>query len=382
MIHIFSTQEGFLEKEGMFKSSRPVLKLIYKNKILKINNKIFYTQNPLLFIETLVKKYRLYACGFISYEYGEKLLGIENKNKNLVNLPHIYVTFFRRFEPSSVQKHSKSTVKQIIHPVSKEEFINAVKKAKNYIEEGDIYQINLSLPVIVEGFFNKRTIFGNLIKIQPTPFLMLIEEKDFCLISGSMELFLKKEKNKITTKPIKGTRPRGKNPKEDELLKKELLTSEKERAENLMITDLMRNDLGKISKICSIKVENLFEVETYSSLFQMSSTVVGNLKDKISLKEIIKATFPPGSVTGTPKKRAMEIIAQLEKYKRSVYCGANILIKPNLDFVMSVAIRQIIFQKGKAVIYVGSGIVTDSVPQKEYEETLLKAKANLQALHL
>jgi Anthranilate/para-aminobenzoate synthases component I len=165
---------------------------------------------------------------------------------------------------------------------------------------------------------------------------------------------------------------------EDEVLKNQLINSEKERAENLMITDLMRNDLSKIAN--NVKVEELFKVDKYSTLFQMSSTVKGILKEKLSFEEVILNTFPPGSVTGAPKKRAMEIIDELEDKKRSVYCGATFLIKPNLDFVMSVAIRQMIFANDRCSIYVGSGIVWDSDPVKEYEETLIKAKANLKSL--
>ncbi len=382
MIYIFSDGEGFLDKEGIFKSSNPVFKLLYKNNQVYINKKKFFTKDPFLLIENIVKKYKLYACGFVSYEYGEHLFGIKNKNRKIVDFPDIYVAFFKKFIPQSAGSSFKSKAKSIYYPVSKDSFIKAVSRAKDYIKQGDIYQINLSFPVILEGFFNKKSIFHNLIKIQPAPYIMLIEEKDFSLLSGSMELFLKKEKDKIITKPIKGTRPRGSTPQEDTVLKKELFTSEKERAENLMITDLMRNDLGRLAKAGSVKVERLFDVEAYSSLFQMSSTVSAVLKDNISLKDIITATFPPGSVTGAPKKRAMEIISQLESYRRSVYCGATFLINPDMDFVMSVAIRQILFQKQKAVIYVGSGIVWDSIPEKEYEETLLKAQANLKSIYL
>jgi len=193
-----------------------------------------------------------------------------------------------------------------------------------------------------------------------------------------MELFLEKKGREIITKPIKGTIKRGLNELEDEVLKNQLTNSEKERAENLMITDLMRNDLSKIAN--NVKVKELFKVDKYSTLFQMSSTVKGALKEKLSFEKIILNTFPPGSVTGAPKKRAMEIIDELEDKKRSVYCGATFLIKPNLDFVMSVAIRQMIFTKDGCSIYVGSGIVWDSDPVKEYEETLIKAKANLKSL--
>ena len=209
---------------------------------------------------------------------------------------------------------------------------------------------------------------------------MLLQDTEFSIISATMELFLKKEKNTLKTKPIKGTRPRGKNKEEDLNYYEELKNSEKEKAENLMITDLMRNDLGIISK--KVFVERLFEIEKYKSLYQMSSTVKSILKENISLKDIIFSTFPPGSVTGAPKKRALEIIDQLEENKRYVYCGSVFLIKPDRDFMMSVAIRQSIFHNNKCYIYVGAGIVSDSIPEKEFDETILKSKANIKSFKL
>ena len=147
-----------------------------------------------------------------------------------------------------------------------------------------------------------------------------------------------------------------------------------------MITDLMRNDLGRISKKGTVKVEKLFDIEKFSSLFQMVSTVSSILREDINLQDIIDNTFPPGSVTGAPKIRAMEIIAELEDYSRNVYCGSTFFIRPDMDFVMSVAIRQSIFRENVCSIYVGSGIVADSDPDTEYKETILKAKANLRSI--
>ncbi len=381
MIYIYSNREGFLEKPGLFKISKSVFKLKYRNGILQTGNKRIKTDKPFLFIEKLIRRYRLYAVGFITYDYGEKIVGIKNSRKKILNLPEIYLVFFKSFKKvTDTESTGYNKINRIEFLVSKQEFISSIKKAKRYIEQGDIYQINLSHPISVEGNFDRKYIFKNLINLQPTPFMLFIDETEFSLISGSMELFLKKEGNKIVTKPIKGTRPRGKDKDEDKNLKYELEKSEKEMAENLMITDLMRNDLGKICEKGGVKVEKLFEIESYSTLFQMSSTVSGILKEDVSLQEIVDATFPPGSVTGAPKKRAMEIIAELEPFRRSVYCGATVLLKPDLNFVMSVAIRQIIFQRNKAFIYVGSGIVSDSKPEEEYRETVLKAKANLKAI--
>lgn len=381
-IEFFSKNEKWIYGKKYIIFEKPICKAIYKNGILYVCNRKIKTKKPFTFIENFVKKYRFFAAGFVSYDFKKYIYPEKIKKKSDIGLPYIYVAFFKNFKENlSEGRFFDSKVTDIKFP-DKDRFLFAVKKAKEYIREGDIYQVNLSHRIEINGFFNTDKIFKNLIRYQPTPYMMHIKEEGFSLISGSMELFLEKKKNHITTKPIKGTRPTGKTVEDREKNRKELFLSEKERAENLMITDLMRNDLGRICERGSIKVEKLFDIEEYKSLFQMVSTVTGKLKEEINLQKIIENTFPPGSVTGAPKKRAIEIIDMLEEHRRSVYCGATFLIKPDMDFVMSVAIRQSIFQKNKCYIYVGSGIVADSQPEKEYEETILKAKANLKAMGL
>ena len=377
-IFLYSQSEGWFENQGLYKFSKPVKTVKYFNNNLLLNDKFITTKRPLILIEKLIKKFNYYAIGFISYNYTRYIINNPLK-KDDIQLPDIYFAFFKNYEKIKVKKEIETYnfIKNIKIP-DKNSFISKVLKAKKYIEEGDIYQVNLTHRFEIEGFFYPEDIFFNLIKTQPTPYLMLIKEKDFSLISGSMELFLEKKGKRIKTKPIKGTRKRGKTPQEDYKLFNQLKNSEKEKAENLMITDLMRNDLNRIAK--DVKVTSLFEIERYSSLYQMVSTVEGRLDENLSLEKIINNTFPPGSVTGAPKKRAIEIIDELEDYNRSVYCGATVFIKPNMDFVMSVAIRQSIFKNHKCYVYVGSGIVADSIPEKEYEETLIKAKANLKAM--
>jgi anthranilate/para-aminobenzoate synthase component I len=195
-----------------------------------------------------------------------------------------------------------------------------------------------------------------------------------------MELFLRKSGRRITSRPIKGTRRRGRDGKEDERLRRELLESEKERAENLMIVDLMRNDLGRVCEFGSVRVKNLFEIEPYSTLYQMVSEVDGKLRDGVTVGEIIRNTFPPGSVTGAPKRRAMEIIDELEPHLRGPYCGAIGLFMPNGDFTLSVAIRVLAALGDMGTFWVGGGIMWDSVPELEHEETLVKAQAMMKAL--
>jgi len=379
-IYIYSQKNGWLNKEGLFLFDKPIYKLVYKNNITYLNGKKLKT-NPLNLIEKLIKKTGLYGLGYISYDFGkEQVIGKFYPQKDDLELPQIYLLFFKNYRKiQKIDKFPKSKISKIKFNISESQFINIVNKAKKYIEEGDIYQVNLSHRLDLEGEFYPEGIFSNLIDLQKTPFLMYINGIDFSVISASMELFLKKERDKITTKPIKGTRKRGKTEEEDKRLAEELINSEKEIAENLMITDLMRNDLGRIAVKGGVKTTSLFKVEKYETLYQLVSTVEAKIKNK-SFKEIIQNTFPPGSITGAPKKRAMEIIAELEELKRGIYCGATVLIKPNMDFVMSVAIRQTIFKNHKAYIHVGAGITSGSNPKEEFFETLIKAKANIKSI--
>lgn len=382
-VYIYSKKGGWINREGLFLFDKPVFKIEYINGITRLNGKEINI-NPLILIEKLVKKFNLFSLGFISYNYGKKLvLGKKFPQITDVDIPEIYALFFKNYKEiplDSLNFNQKNKVFNLKINCSKERFVQLVKKAKKYIEEGDIYQVNLTHRLDLKGVFYPEQIFYNLIKFQSTPYLMLIKDTEFSLISASMELFLKKEGNKIISKPIKGTIGRGSTKEEDFNNYIKLKNSEKEQAENLMITDLMRNDLGRIAQRGTVNVPKLFEIERYTSLYQMSSTVEATIKEDLNLLKIIDLTFPPGSVTGAPKKRAMEIIAELEEFNRTVYCGTTFLIKPDMDFTMSVAIRQSILKNDSCYIYVGSGIVANSIPEMEYEETLLKAKANIKAI--
>jgi aminodeoxychorismate synthase component I len=264
--------------------------------------------------------------------------------------------------------------------MSKMEFIQMVEKARRYIAEGDVYQVNLSQKFEVPFKIPSEVFLRRLYQAQPVPFACCLDFGGFKLLSGSMELFLRKSGRRLTTRPIKGTRRRGGNRREDEELRLELLESEKERAENLMIVDLMRNDLGRVCEFGSVRAKDLFKVETYSTLHQLVSEVGGRLRDGITMGDIIRSTFPPGSVTGAPKRRAMEIIDELEPHLRGPYCGAVGIFTPDGDFTLSVAIRVLAAAGGVGTFWVGGGIMWDSVPELEYEETLVKAQAMMKAL--
>lgn len=258
---------------------------------------------------------------------------------------------------------------------TKDEYLKIIEKARKYIGSGDIYQVNLSQQFSTSSLENSYLTLLKFYEAQPVPFSSLFKFKDHTLISGSMELFLRKKGNSVYTKPIKGTAKRSKDKKTDNRIKKLLEESQKEKAENLMIVDLMRNDLGRICRTGSIKVNELFRINRYRTLYQMESAIEGELKENITLPKIISSTFPPGSVTGAPKSRALEIIDELEPHYRGPYCGAFGIFYPDMDFTLSVAIRVMFSDENNTCYWVGGGIVWDSEPLKEYEETLLKSKA-------
>jgi aminodeoxychorismate synthase component I len=264
--------------------------------------------------------------------------------------------------------------------MGKEEYIEMVRSAKNYIASGDVYQVNLSQRFTLPLEFSPLSYFQNLFDVQPVPYGCYMDFGEFQIISGSMELFLRRKGRKIVTRPIKGTRKRGMTAEEDAILKAELISSEKERAENLMIVDLMRNDLGRVCEYGTVRVNKLFDVESYSTLYQMVSEVEGSLKAGTKIADIISASFPPGSVTGAPKRRALEVIEELEPHSRGPYSGALGIFYPNGDFTLSVAIRILVVKEGMGTLWVGGGIVWDSDPEKEFQETIIKALATKKAL--
>lgn len=315
-----------------------------------------------------------YKVGFISYNLCPER--IEHAEDDL-GIPDI---MFAAFGTHRKESKAKVDVREGGEGLSREDYISAVKRAKEYIKRGDIYQVNISRRVKVQTALTSEEIFHALNVVQPAPFSALLDFGDFAIISGSMELFLRKVGSKIFEAPIKGTRPRGANLREDGKFKMELKMSEKEKAENLMIVDMVRNDLGRIAEIGSVKVEKLFDIKRYKTLWQMESMVSASLVGDISFADIIRATFPPASVTGAPKIRAMDIIEELEGKKRGPYCGAIGIFYPNGDFDLSVAIR-IILKVGETLhMWAGSGIVYDSDPLAEYEETCLKLKASFNSI--
>ncbi len=263
---------------------------------------------------------------------------------------------------------------------SKNKFINMVKKAKKYIKLGDIFQVVLSQRFEAKLTKKPIEIYKKLRVTNPSPFMFFFNFSDFQIIGASPEILVRLRDNNITVRPIAGTRPRGKNSKQDRFYEKDLLNDKKELSEHLMLLDLGRNDAGKVSKINSVKVTESFIVEKYSHVMHIVSNVIGKYNNKFSKFKSLLAGFPAGTVSGAPKIRAMEIIDELETTKRKVYAGGIGYFSANGEFDTCIALRTAVAKKDKFYVQAGAGIVADSKPLKEYEETVNKAKALINAL--
>ena len=264
----------------------------------------------------------------------------------------------------------------------KKSYLEAVVKAKNHIVEGDAFQIVLSRREEISNHPEPFEIYRALRTINPSPYLFYLEMDGQTITGSSPEMLVKVENRKVQVRPIAGTRPRGSTRAEDEAFETELRKDEKERAEHAMLVDLGRNDLGKVSKYGTVKVSELMVVEKYSHVMHLVSRVTGELRDDKDSLDALTATFPAGTVTGAPKKRAMEIIDELEPVNRGIYAGAvgYLDYKGNLD--TCIAIRTITFKDGKARIQAGAGIVYDSIPENEYDECGNKAKVLKEAISM
>ena len=263
---------------------------------------------------------------------------------------------------------------------SKKRFLEMIHKAKKFIKSGDIFQVVLSQRFESKLTKNPIEIYKKLRVTNPSPFMFFFNFTDFQIIGASPEILVRLRDNKITVRPIAGTRPRGKTHKEDVFYEKDLLRDKKELAEHLMLLDLGRNDAGKVSKINSVKVTESFIVERYSHVMHIVSNVVGKYNKKFSKFKSLLAGFPAGTVSGAPKIRAMEIIDELENTKRKVYAGGIGYFSANGEFDTCIALRTAVAKNNKFYVQAGAGVVADSKPLKEYEETVNKAKALINAL--
>jgi len=263
---------------------------------------------------------------------------------------------------------------------TKNKFLNMVNKAKKYIKLGDIFQVVLSQRFEAKLTKKPLDIYKKLRITNPSPFMFFFNFNDFQIIGASPEILVRLRDNKITVRPIAGTRPRGKTVAQDKFYEKDLLKDKKELSEHLMLLDLGRNDAGKVSKINTVKVTESFVIERYSHVMHIVSNVIGNYNNKFSKFKSLLAGFPAGTVSGAPKIRAMEIIDELESTKRKVYAGGIGYFSANGEFDTCIALRTAVAKKDKFYVQAGAGIVADSVPKKEYDETVNKAKALINAL--
>jgi para-aminobenzoate synthetase component 1 len=276
------------------------------------------------------------------------------------------------FEPLNIQQR-----------ISKEFYLEKVSKMLDYINKGDIYEANFCMEFFAEGEINPISKFQRLNEISKPPFAVYFKNNKHFLLSASPERYLKKEGIKIISQPIKGTAKRFLDAKEDEIAKQKLALDLKERSENIMITDLVRNDLSRTAQKGSVQVEELCGIYSFLQVHQMISTVTSLIDNQYSVIEVIKNSYPMGSMTGAPKISALKIIEELEETKRSLYSGAVGYFTPNGDFDFNVVIRSILYnQENQYVSFsVGSAITSLSIPEKEYEECLLKANAMLNVLN-
>ena len=263
-----------------------------------------------------------------------------------------------------------------------EEYVRAVAAAREYIYAGDIFQVNLSQRFDVDLHTDPYELYRRLRLINPAPFACYLNFDDVTVAGASPERFLRLTEDLVETRPMKGTRPRGRSAAEDDALAGELIHSIKDRAENVMIVDLERNDLGRVCRYGTVRVRELWTLERYATVFQLTSTVEGRLGEGKNRTDLLKASFPGGSITGAPKVRAMEIIDELEPTRRSIYTGSLGYLSFDGNMDLNIVIRTFIIKDGKAYFQVGGGIVSDSEPEAEYQETMDKARALIEALEL
>ncbi len=357
---------------------------------LKINKEVNHTKLP--FING--------GLGYFSYDYGMKFENIVSRHKKNDEVDEAAVYFFRYYLIEDKEKNEvflatqqnikdfynylkdilNSKINKTIKHINKKEkslfekndYIEAIRKTINHIIEGDVYIMNLTRTIKTASSTNPFEMYEFLSKNNPFPYGGFINTKDFSIISSSPERFIKVKDKFIETCPIKGTRKRGKDKKEDEVLKNELINSAKDKSELLMIVDLERNDMNRICKSGSVKVKELYKLKTYSTVYHLVANIVGELEKDISFSDILKAMFPGGSITGAPKIRAMEIIDELEKNNRGIYTGSMGYIGYDESIDLNILIRTAVYKDGIYSVGVGGGITCESEEEFEYEETTQK----------
>lgn len=386
--------------------------------------------DPWAVLQQLLREYRVEgrpglppfqggAIGYWSYDLGRHLERLPTTSEDDLGLPELYLGFYdwalaydgdtgrsylistglpdgteRRAEARSEQVMARLASASSTPPAAathgapadlrsnftRESYMAAVERVKAYLAAGDAYQVNLSQRFRSPYLGDPWSLYLRLRAANPAPFAAYLGFPEAQTLSASPEEFLRLDGGRVRARPIKGTRPVGATAEETAAMAAELLASEKERAENVMIVDLIRSDIGRVCRIGSVDAPSLFAVERHPTVLHLVSTVTGELREGADAIDLLRACFPGGSVTGAPKVRAMEIIEELEPVRRGVYCGAVGYVSFSGDMGTSIAIRTLTLADGQAYLQAGGGIVADSEPAAEYEETLHKAKGLRAAL--
>jgi aminodeoxychorismate synthase, component I, bacterial clade len=406
-----------------FVGLNPFTTFKYEDGICTINEKEFIGE-PFEELNKLINKYKIEnnteipyiagAMGYFSYDLGRTIEELPVMAEEEVKIPDCYFYFYDNavivdnlkkktyITALGILKSKEDSINEIKYKVlkgnkveyrevdksnteftsnfGKDEYIDTVEKVRQFIRSGDVYITNLTQRFCCETKKDPYEVYKNLRHINPAPFAAFMNVEDFSLVSSSPERFLEIRNNIVQTRPIKGTRPRGKDKEEDLINRQELIDSEKDKSELLMIVDLERNDLSKVCKPYSVKVTELFKLEEYSTVFHLVSNVVGELKDEYTAVDCIKACFPGGSITGAPKVRSMEVIEELEPTRRNIYTGCIGYLGFDGNADLNIVIRTILMKDGKAYLGVGGGITWESITKEEYNETIDKAKALMRVL--
>jgi para-aminobenzoate synthetase component 1 len=347
---------------------------------LELPESYFGLYDTILAFDNLENRVYIASTGFPELDEKQRLKRAKLRLKEMKNrLSSPSSSNIPGIASESVRKAAEAVLRSNFTP---EGYMEAVNRVREYIAAGDVFQVNISQRFETELTISPYELYRRLRQINPAPFASYLNFDGVTIVSASPERFLRVDGDWVETRPIKGTKPRGKNSAEDSMLAQELLNSIKDRAENVMIVDLERNDLGRVCQYGTVKVTELAILETFPTVFHLTSTVIGKLRSDKNRIDLLKATFPGGSITGAPKVRAMEIIDELEPTRRSVYTGAIGYLGFGRNLDLNIVIRTFIIKGSRAYFQVGGGIVYDSKAEAEYQETLDKAKALIQALRL
>ncbi len=408
----------------------PVAILKGKNNVLEISDlttSTTQTGNPLSLMREWMKEFETEtnpslpffqggAIGFLSYDYARYIEKLPENSLDDLDVPDLYFMIFddvfvydhqdetlyfiscmeknqqvesegrilelqkmwesvpipTKFDSESLKT---SVVDDRLVSLTEPQFEHAVNRIKEYISQGDVFQVNLSVRQAQALRVEAIDVYSALREVNPSPYMAYIHTPDFQLVSGSPELLIKKDGDKVSTRPIAGTRSRGKDNQEDERLARELIDNEKERAEHVMLVDLERNDLGRVCQYGTVEVDEFMVIERYSHVMHIVSNIRGKLFNQYDAYDVINAVFPGGTITGAPKVRTMEIIEELEPVRRGIYTGSIGWIGYNGDTELNISIRTMTVQNGISYIQAGAGVVIDSNPAFEYKESLKKARA-------